>query len=267
MLTPGVRTGLRVGIPLSIVVLGVTVLLADDERRDTIVTAAHELRSDFENRPEFMVNVMAVDGAGPDLGEDIREIVALDFPISSFDLELPDLRDLIESLDPVKTAEVRIRPGGILQVDVQERSPAVVWRTHDGLALLDAGGAYVAELGSRDLHPNLPLIVGEGADAHVAEALQLMATARPLSDRVRGLVRMGERRWDVVLDRDQRIMLPGDDPVSALERVIAVSEVQELLDRDIAAVDMRLAARPTVRMSDAAVETWWQIKKTNAGTP
>jgi cell division protein FtsQ len=53
--------------------------------------------------------------------------------------------------------------------------------------------------------------------------------------------------------------------VPALERVIAVSEVRDLLERDVAAVDMRLAARPTVRMTQAAVEDWWRIRQLNAG--
>jgi hypothetical protein len=42
----------------------------------------------------------------------------------------------------------------------------------------------------------------------VPEALALVAAARPAVPRLRGLVRMGERRWDLVLDRDQRILLP-----------------------------------------------------------
>lgn len=267
MLTPGIRVGLRFGVPICAVAAVVSIFLADAERRDVIVSTANELRAEFENRPEFLVNVMAIDGAGRELSEDIREVMSLDFPISSFDLELTQLRDLVEGLDPVKSTEVRIRPGGILQVDVVERTPAVVWRAHDGLALLDETGTFVAELGSRDLHPLLPLLVGQGADEYVEEALQLVAAAHPLNGRLRGLVRIGERRWDMVLDRDQRILLPTGDPLSAVERVIAVSEVQELLDRDVAVVDMRLAARPTVRMTEYAVENWWQIKKTNAGTP
>ncbi len=267
MLTPGIRMGVRFGVPICAVAVGLSIFLADDARRDLIVSTANELRAEFENRPEFLVNVMAIDGAGRDLSEDIREVMSIDFPLSSFDLELSDLRELVEGLDPVKSAKVRIRPGGILQVDVVERTPAVVWRTHDGLALLDETGAFVAELGSRDLHPLLPLIVGQGADEYVAEALQLVDASRPLSGRLRGLVRIGERRWDVVLDREQRILLPTGDPLSALERVIAVSEVQELLERDVAVVDMRLAARPTVRMTEYAVENWWHIKQTNAGNP
>ncbi len=263
MLTPGIRMGLRFGVPVCLVLAAGGTYMSSQERRDMLMERYVELRHSIEQRPEFMVNAMAIDGAVPVVGEDIREVVSLDFPISSFDLDLPELRARIMELDPVKTAEVRIRPGGILQVDVTERTPAAVWRSSAGLALLDETGAHVAELGQRSLKPTLPLLAGEGANDHVAEALQLVAVARPLGPRLRGFARIGERRWDVVLDRDQRILLPSDRPVQALERVIAVSEVQDLLERDVAVVDMRLNARPTVRMSEDAVENWWKIKELN----
>ncbi len=44
-----------------------------------------------------------------------------------------------------------------------------------------------------------------------------------------------------------------------------VSEVQDLLERDVAVVDMRIAARPTVRMTENAVENWWRIRELNEG--
>ena len=65
---------------------------------------------------------------------------------------------------------------------------------------------------------------------------------------------MGERRWDVVLDRDQRILLPTEQPMRALERVIALEGAQDILTRDVARVDMRLARRPTVQMTNEAAE-------------
>ncbi|VCU59287.1 Cell division protein FtsQ [Tritonibacter mobilis] len=263
MLTPGIRTGLRVGLPLGIILIAAGSYLASETRRDHLVALYNEARASFETRPEFMVNVMAIDGAGESVATDIREVTSLDLPLSSFDLDLPAIRDLIVGLDPVKTAAVRIRPGGILQVDVVEREPAIVWRSRDGLALLDETGAFVAELGQRSLHPELPLIAGRGADKRAAEALRLFAAARPLGDRLRGIVRIGERRWDVVLDRGQRIQLPVERPVAALERVIAVSEVKDLLERDVAVVDLRLPARLTVRMNAPAVEDWWRIRQLN----
>ena len=73
---------------------------------------------------------------------------------------------------------------------------------------------------------------------------------------------MGERRWDMVLDRDQRILLPGDDPVSALNREIALNDAQDMLNRDVAVVDMRNADRPTLRMNEEAADALRRVNTT-----
>ena len=87
--------------------------------------------------------------------------------------------------------------------------------------------------------PDLPLLAGAGAREHVREALALMDAALPLGDRLRGLVRVGARRWDLVLDRNQRIRLPEQGAMQALERVLALDQAQDLLARDLLFVDMR----------------------------
>lgn len=263
MLTPGIRRGLKLGLPLALVVAGGAAYLLDPARRDALVLTYTELRDGLQQRPEFMVGVMAIDGASPALSGDIRAAVPLEFPVSSFDLALEEIRATIARLDPVKSVTVRIRPGGVLQVDVAERQPVVVWRTRQGLEMLDETGAHIDVIDTRASRVDLPLIAGEGADRHVGEALQLIASGAPLGARLRGLVRIGERRWDVVLTRDQRILLPSDNPVQALERVIALSEAQDMLERDVAVVDMRLAERPTLRMTSDAVQHWWRIRDIN----
>lgn len=263
MLTPGIRMALRVGIPFVLVFAVVSAYLADADRRAAIQTTIADIRTSIEERPEFMVSLMAIDGAGPALADDIRAVFPIDFPISSFDLDIETMRDTIAGLDPVKSAIVRIRPGGVLQVDVVERQPVVIWRSRKGLALLDETGTFINTLTSRIERPDLPLILGKGANQNVAEALALFQAAKPLGDRMRGIVRIGERRWDVALDRDQAIMLPAQQPVSALQRVIALSEAQDMLSRDVAVVDMRIGARPTLRMTPEAVKDWWQIREIN----
>lgn len=260
LLTPGIRFLLKAGIPVLLVVGTAGVFMASETRRQALTTFIADTRSSIEDRPEFMVNLMAIDGAGDNVADDIREVVQLEFPVSSFDLDLGQIRDMVEELDPVRSATVRIRPGGILQVDVTERVPVVVWRNREGLVLLDRAGMRVEALPNRADRADLPLIAGEGADTHVTEAMQILAAADKLSDRLRGVMRVGERRWDVLLDRNQRIMLPPDNPVQALERVIALSEAQDLLARDVTAVDMRIAARPTLRMSENAQQDWWRIR-------
>jgi cell division protein FtsQ len=189
----------------------------------------------------------------------------VDFPVSSFDLDLPAMQDRIEELDAVDRADLRIRPGGILQIEVRERVPAVVWRTAQGLELLDAEGHRVSSIESHLKRMDLPLLAGEGADEMVPEALEVLATAEPVASRIRGLVRMGERRWTLVLDRDQSILLPESRPVQALEQVMALEHAQDLLARDIAVVDMRNENRPTLRMSGKAVEELRRAKGLVAG--
>ncbi|MBC55813.1 MAG: cell division protein FtsQ [Confluentimicrobium sp.] len=264
-LTPLFRSLLRVGLPSFCMVFAVGWYLADQQRREELGLVFSDLRRAIEERPEFMVKLMAIDGASGELDQDIREIVPLDFPVSSFDLELEEMRRAILGLDAVAGAGLQIRPGGILQVSIQERIPTVIWRSRDGLELLDGEGHRVAPLGARTDRPDLPLIAGDGADAKVAEALALIEAARPLAGRLRGLVRMGERRWDVVLDRDQRILLPERGAVEALERVIALDQAEDMLERDLMAVDMRNADRPTLRMSPEAVEELRRVKTLETG--
>ncbi len=261
MLTPGFRFALRAGVPFCVTLLAGTIYLSDEARRGAIVEAYAEMRDGIQERPEFMVKLMAIDGAEGALAAEIRGAVPLEFPLSSFDLDLPEMRSTIAALSGVRTASVRIRPGGILHIDVERRVPVVIWRNDDGLVLLDEGGAQVAEIDTRMSHPALPLMAGEGAARHVPEALTLMRAAAALGDRVRGVVRMGGRRWDVVLDRGQRIMLPEEAPLPALERVIALERAEEVLTRDVARVDMRLGKRPTIRMTADASESWWQVRQ------
>ena len=265
MLTPLFRLVLRLGLPCLLTFGIASWWLSVDDNRMKIIDTYADLRSQVESRPEFMVNMMVVDGASDIVADGIRQILPLDFPISSFDLDLEAMREVVVALDPVKSARLYVRQGNVLQVDVVERIPVVLWRNERGLQLLDNEGVLVGPAFVRADWPELPLIVGDGADAHVTEALDLVAAAEPLSSRLRGLVRMGERRWDVVLDRDQRILLPETDAVQALERVIAMDQAVDMLERDLVAVDLRLPNRPTLRMTDGAVQELIRIRAIEAG--
>ncbi|MHC9234154.1 cell division protein FtsQ/DivIB [Pseudooceanicola sp. 502str34] len=260
MLTPAVRLFLRAGVPFLVTLGATSAYLGDQDRRDQVLLAVHELRNKFEMRPEFMVKLMAVEGASANVEADIREVAQLDFPMTSFDIDLDTLQRTILELPAVKDVSLFIRAGNILQINVIERQPVVLWRSRDGLDLVDREGVVVGGVSTRATREDLPLIAGEGARDAVPEALRILSAAAPLKDRLRGLVRIGERRWDLVLDRGQRVLLPVTKPVQALERVIALDEAQQLFARDMSSVDMRLAARPTIRMNQDAVAHWWLSK-------
>ena len=255
-----VKLFLRYGLPVLILASIGVWWASDDARVEGARDQIAEVRRQIEERPEFMVKMMAVDDASPRVAADVREVLSLDFPISSFDLDLNALRASVEDLDAVAEAAVRVRNGGVLEVSVTERTPVAVWRTEDdGLQLIDAEGHRVVSLDARTTRPDLPLLVGAGAEAEVLEALTLYNASAPIRDRIRGFLRVGKRRWDVVLDRDQRIQLPETDPLQAMEKVIALDTAQDLLARNIAAVDFRNPHRPVIRLEQSAADSLYDI--------
>jgi cell division protein FtsQ len=254
-LTPLFRGGVKFGLPVMVLAFAVAAFLSDAERRAGLVTMASDLRQQFENRPEFMVNQITVHSDSSELAQGIVARLGLEFPVSSFRLDMDALRARVEAFDAVESASVRIRSGGVLEISAEERDPAMIWRNATGLELLDTEGRRVARLMDRAARPDLPIIAGEGAPDAIAEAWTLLQAARPLGPQLRGLVRIGERRWDVLLENDQRILLPATGAVPALERVLALNSAFDLLARDITHVDMRNPVRPTLRLSpEAAVE-------------
>lgn len=251
-LTPLVRALLRLGLPVAAIALAAGAYLASEDRRAALGAQLADWRHAVQHRPEFMVTLVAINGASPRVAGDVRAALALTLPVSSFELDLPAARARVEAVQGVAQASLRIAQG-VLQVDVTERTPVAVWRTETGLTLVDVMGHPVAGLARRSDRPDLPLIAGEGADARVPEALAILAAAQPVAPRIRGLVRVGLRRWDLVLDRAQRIQLPERGAVRALERLIALDQAQDLLARDILTVDLRNEHRPTLRLTPTAL--------------
>ena len=252
-LTPVFRSLLRVGVPAFLIVGGIGLYASDPSNIQRLQDSVAETRRQIEDRPEFRVSLMAIEGASPVLAEEIRATLALDFPMSSFDLDLPHLRERVEAIRAVHTAELRIRSGGELAITVVERRPAMVWQAREGLWVIDSFGERVAPLAARPQLTHLPVISGDGANEAAGEALALFRAARPLGERLRGLVRMGERRWDVVLEDGPRILLPAEGPVPALERVLALQDAQELLDRDVLRVDLRDGTRTVLQLTPQAL--------------
>jgi cell division protein FtsQ len=296
MLTPAYRRLVRLGLPVAASLVAGSLWIAQEGNRALVVDTWTAALDRVQERPEFMVASLEVVGADRALAEAVRDLVPLRSPVSSFDLDLEAIRAEVATLTAVREVRVRVRPadapaeaesaegartgevpehapdapedapGSVLEVAVVQRAPVAVWRHVDGLRLIDAEGVMTGMIASRGDRADLPLIAGDGARDAIGEALALFAAGAPIAPRVRGLVRMGERRWDVVLDRDQRILLPTDGAVPALERVVALHQAQELLDRDVSVVDMRLGERPTIRLGQPALNVLRNLNAVAAET-
>ena len=252
-LRPWFRRLTNFGVPLVALLLAAWTLTAEYDLRGRAAEAIESLRAAIVTQPQFMITRIETPDVSPDLAEQIRVAAFVSLPASSLEVNVVSVRGRVESLDAVERARVRALASGVLEIRAIERVPVAVWRGPGRIELLDQQGVRVAEVDSRLRRPDLPLIVGPGADAHVPEALEIFEAAGPVRNRVRGLVRMGERRWDIILDRDQVIRLPEADPVAALSKVMALQAAESLLGRDLTVVDMRDPRRPMLRLSTHAM--------------
>ncbi len=264
-LRPGVRRFVNIGLPVTAAVAAGWTLAAELDVRGRVERAVASVHETVVDRPQFTITRFDIADVSPELAEQIKEAALVPLPASSLEVNVAAVRARVETLDAVERARVRALPSGVLEIRAVERLPVVLWRSEVGLELLDAHGVRVAEVDSRLRRADLPLIVGEGADTHVPEALALLDAAEAVRPRVRGLVRMGERRWDLVLDRDQVIRLPEAEPLAALRRVMALHGAEALLDRDLVAVDLRDPRRPALRMSEHARSELERLRKSVQG--
>ena len=162
------------------------------------------------------------------------------------------MRQRIETLSWVQRATVERRLPNTVVVYLEERRPFAIWQNQGKFLLIDRDGQVVANENLATFK-DLPLVVGPGAPSAAASLLDAL-TARPaLQARVIAAVRVGERRWNLRLNNGADVMLPEGHETAALDRLMQLQESAAVLDRPLAAIDMRLPDRLVLRpRSDAA---------------
>jgi len=165
-------------------------------------------------------------------------------PILGFSLDAA--RQRIETLSWIKQATVERRLPDTIVVNLEERRPFAIWQNNNKFVLIDRAGNVVA---NQDLahFRTLPLVVGPGAPQAAAALIDAL-TARPaLQKFVVAAVRVGERRWNLLMTSGANVMLPEGHEVAALDRLVQLQQGHDLLDRPLVAIDMRLPDRLVLR--------------------
>lgn len=165
-------------------------------------------------------------------------------PILGFSVE--QARQRIETLTWVEHATVERRLPATVVVFLQERRPFAIWQNQGKFVLIDRAGQLVANQNVAEFR-HLPLVVGPGAPPAAAALLDALIDRPDLQKRIIAAVRVGERRWNLRLNNGADVMLPEGQEVKALDRLMQLQQEHALLDRPLAAIDMRLGDRLVVR--------------------
>ncbi len=170
-------------------------------------------------------------------------------PILGFSVE--GARQRIEALSWVEHVAVERRLPDTIYVDITERRPYAIWQNQGKFQLIDRNGEVVTNEDVASFS-DLPLVVGLGAPEHAADMLTALAAVPDIKSRVVAIVRVGERRWNLQLKNQVTVMLPEGHEPAALARLNDLQSEQQLLDRKLLFVDMRLPDRLAVQARPAA---------------
>lgn len=145
---------------------------------------------------------------------------------------------------------LKLYPGGV-RIDITERAAAALWQKDGAVSVIAADGT-VLEPFTGGRFASLPLVVGQGADRAASTMLATIGNYASIRSEVAALVLVAERRWNIRLRNGIDVRLPEGDVDDALQSLVKLDQDQKILSRDIALIDLRLADRVTVRLSDGA---------------
>ena len=163
-------------------------------------------------------------------------------------------RQRLESIPWVAQAHVERHLPATIVVRLEERRPFAIWQNQGRFVIVDRQGKKVATDGLDQFGP-LPLIVGPGADQAAAALYDLLAAETEVAERVQAMVRVGERRWNLRLHSGADVLLPEAAEAAAIKRLAELQQEAKLLDRPLAAIDLRLPDRLVVRANRETPET------------
>jgi len=149
----------------------------------------------------------------------------------------------------VKDARVSRRLPDTLVVDIVERTPAALWQDGGRLALIDADGVVLDRV-PVDKMPDLPLLIGPGANAQARKLKQLLAGLPTLELQLASATWVGGRRWDLNFQSGETIALPEGQETAhaALDKFAKADRASGLLGRGILWFDLRKPGQMTVRL-------------------
>jgi cell division protein FtsQ len=165
-------------------------------------------------------------------------------------------QDDVRQLAGIKSVFIERRWPDTIFVRLQERQPIARWQYNAQVRLVDTDGRMVVAKADEDI-TQYPIIVGKGATKQIVPFFKLMNGQPELWEQVRAATWVSKRRWDLTLKNGMVIKLPADNTELALSRFMKLMSRENLLERDLAVIDIRLphqaVLRPTKR-ADLMIE-------------
>jgi cell division protein FtsQ len=219
----------------------------------TVLAAMKNARDGVANTAGFRIVAVALSGNQHVSREEVLAGAGVTGTSSLVFLDVVEARERLKTNPWIADATVLKLYPGELQIGIKEREAFALWQKDRRVSVIADDGTVLEPYVAARL-VRLPLVVGSGAQTRAKHFLALLDRFPEIRDLVRASVLVGERRWNVRLTNGIDVLLPEYGIAEALDRLVALEHDKKLITRDIVAIDLRLADRVTVRLSEAAAQ-------------
>jgi len=171
-------------------------------------------------------------------------------PLLSVDIQA--IRERLTALPWVASATVERRFPNGLAVEITEAQPLALWQRQQQLYLVSRDGKVI-ETSNLQKYAKLLVIVGDEAPLHADHLIDMLASEPDLQRQVTAAVWVGKRRWNLRINNLLDVKLPEEDPEAAWHRFADLNRQNQLLDKDISIVDLRLPDAVVVRQAHPVI--------------
>ena len=210
----------------------------------------------------LVVEAVKVSGIGNVDKETVAKLadIKLGDPLLSQDINA--IIERIESHKWINKAAVRRELSGEILINVLEHQPAALWQVENKLWVVSDEGIQIDDE-NLEYFADLPMISGIGAEKKLENLIVNISSDLALFERVETASWVGGRRWDLILKNGIKIMLPEQDVAFAWQNLTAFVREEQLLARNILAVDFRVKDKTVVRLTPEEAERRRLLAKTS----
>ena len=164
-------------------------------------------------------------------------------------VDVSAIRERLLGYGWVKDARVSRRLPDTLVIDIVEREPAAIWQDAGRLSLIDGEGVVLDRVPISAM-PDLPLLVGPGANAQSRSLEALLKDVPTLQPQLESATWVGGRRWDLHFQSGEAVALPEGqaEAKAALQKFASLDKSSGLLGRGIVRIDLRIPGKMIVRL-------------------
>ena len=216
-----------------------------------IAEELRDLRDATANASGFRITSISFSGQHQVTREEILSTLGVTERSSLLFLNAAVSRTKLMSNPWIANATVLKLYPGRLHIAITEREAFALWQKDRKISVI-AGDGIVLEPYLTSQFSSLPLVVGNGAERKARELQALIDKYPTLRAQVYASVLIADRRWNLKLRNGIEVKLPESEIERALDALIELDRNKNLLTRDIVAIDLRLADRVTVKLSEEA---------------